>query len=714
MGYPNSIWGGETWQSKSKKGNGKMLRQRRTLGGRLFGMTADRTVLFLLIGFLLAGFLFSGCATQNGTGDGQEKGGATSSSKESGITEIQGISVDNAPAWTFFSTDVRQLPDGLSSLERGLSENQWLVEGGLGNQSPFRFEDETIYRQVVVMGYDGQDYNTVAPEGRYLQTLKPPYEIWETEDYTDREMPLFDIHEEAERALSQEESSMMAKIAGAQYCQYADGEGRLYFGNRKAIWYLEDGKVRTLVNLSEGDLALTDLTGFLVNGEEATLWGKFGTKEYLVTIRREETAPVDEKQEILFVDSFFNLSMKQAIAEFNLMSPKWRIVTQDAGNGDYEAFRNRLQIEITDGGGPDILGLGVFLEEWEEFARKGYLEELDDLFAGQEEEYWDFCLQSGMVDGKRYALPVGNVILRIAVCSEEAAKRGGLEVRDPWDASFHTTPELMDFVRRSKAEIFQTDSMGEDNGFYFLTWYGKLGMAGNPYLDLEQGVSHLNEEPFIDLLEFAKEYSGRAHLYSDADYVEDLRSGRIAVMEHLMREMSDILYLRAALDGKACFIGFPNDDGKRFRATFGDEIMLNAASGQKEGALEFFRYLLSREGQEAYTVRGKEDGGPIFAQLSIRKDVVEERLEGAMHVRNDGKILGKVSFDLKALSQEDADIYRKILEETGSGEEDIYGDMDVILGILEEETESFWAGAKSAREVAENCHNRVQLYLREQ
>ena len=179
-------------------------------------------------------------------------------------------------------------------------------------------------------------------------------------------------------------------------------------------------------------------------------------------------------------------------------------------------------------------------------------------------------------------------------------------------------------------------------------------------------------------------------------------------------EMSDILYLRAALDGKACFIGFPNDDGKRFRANFGDEIMLNAASGQKEGALEFFRYLLSREGQEAYTVRGKEDGGPIFAQLSIRKDVVEERLEGAMHVRNDGKILGKVSFDLKALSQEDADIYRKILEETGSGEEDIYGDMDVILGILEEETESFWAGAKSAREVAENCHNRVQLYLREQ
>ena len=142
--------------------------------------------------------------------------------------------------------------------------------------------------------------------------------------------------------------------------------------------------------------------------------------------------------------------------------------------------------------------------------------------------------------------------------------------------------------------------------------------------------------------------------------------------------------------------------------------MLNAASGQKEGALEFFRYLLSREGQEAYTVRGKEDGGPIFAQLSIRKDMVEERLEGAMHVRDGGKTLGKVSFDLKALSQEDADIYRKILEETGSGEEDICGDMDVILGILEEETESFWAGAKSAREVAENCHNRVQLYLSEQ
>lgn len=112
--------------------------------GKVAREKAFRLHIMVMISLMLC--LLSGCATQNGTGDGREKGGATSSSKESGITEIQGVSVDNVPAWTFFSTDIRQLPDGLSGLERGLSENQWLVEGGLGDQSPFRFEGETIYR----------------------------------------------------------------------------------------------------------------------------------------------------------------------------------------------------------------------------------------------------------------------------------------------------------------------------------------------------------------------------------------------------------------------------------------------------------------------------------------------------------------------------------------------------------------------------------------
>lgn len=622
-------------------------------------------------------------------------------------SEIQGILVEDTPDWSYYSMNLRRLPDGLSELEKGLSEKQWIIEGTLQDHNPYRFAGDTIYRLLTLMGEGEKD--VIMMEGRYLQTLNPPYDAWQTEDYTGKALPLYDETQETQE-YSERELEQMIKVAGSGLAYHRDEDGRLYFGNKKTLWYFAGDQIKTLVHLSEGDLALTELTGFLVNGEEVTLWGKFGEKDYLATLQKAD-APAQERQEIVLAASFVGVSMKQAIAEFNLLNPKWRIVTQEAGDGAYEEFRNRLQLEITDGKGPDILGGGVFLDAWEAFAEKGYLECLDGLFQGSEENYYDFCLQSGLVNGKRYALPVGGINIRVCVCGEETVRRGGFKASDPWEGCFSTAQELMAFVRMSHAETFQLDVFGEDDPFHFLYWYGGLENEGNPYLDPERGISHLDEGAFEELLQFSKDYYGKKQLFDEAEYAEDLQSGRIAVLERVLFGAGDILYVDAAFDGKQAYVGFPGGDGKRFRATFADMLMLNANSAKKEGVLEFFRYLLSKEGQADYVARGKEDGGILNVPFSIRRDVTEENLERAKHARTNARHLGNIPYDARAITEGEAEDVRRILEQSQA----FYMDrrLNEILGIIEEEADAFYQGARSAKETAANCHNRVQLYLHE-
>ena len=674
--------------------------QRKSISGRL--------KLGLFLGLFLIAFWGTGCA-----GGKHGRTGDDSSEKvQESVTPIitEGFKVNSVPEWQYFSVDAKWLPDGLGELERGLLENQWLTLRGAENGEAYVLSGDTIYRQVLLMGYDGKDYNTVKVEKRYLQTLQPPYETWQTEEFIDRVMPLFDGQDKEGGTLSQEEYTKLCKIAGYDMRYQWDLDGRLYFGNKNMIWYMEQEEVKTLVNLSEGDLPLTELEGFLPSGEKITIWGSFGEKECLATIEKAEE-PAAEKQEILFASTIVSAGMKQAIAEFNFFNPKWRIVTQEAKDGEFEEFRNRIQLEITKGEGPDIVGYAVFVESWEEFAKKGYLEELDELMTGKEGEYWDFCLQSGMADGRRYAIPVGSINLRVAVCSRKTLEKGGRKAQNAWDVQFHTAEELMDFVEATGTSAFQTDSLGLEGGYRFIRWFGGLENAGNPYLDLERGVSHLDGEAFVKLLNFSQKYYGKDAAFHETEYSDNVREGRIAFHESLVLSLSEILYIDELFDGNACFVGYPSVNDKRFRASIADGVMLNRNSDKKEGAKEFFKYLLSEEGQNAYVATGKNQG--LFATFSIRKDIVERELEKAKRENVKGKMkVGALSFDMRSLSDEEADDLRKILEQAQyiSINE---GMMDVIYGIIEEETESFYAGQKSAEEVAANCHNRVQLFLNE-
>lgn len=133
---------------------------------------------------------------------------------------------------------------------------------------------------------------------------------------------------------------------------------------------------------------------------------------------------------------------------------------------------------------------------------------LDDVITDPE-NFWAAALESGKTDGQLYGIPYG-CIMNVPITSRKLVG----------DLNSWTLEQMIALVRASNAEAFQRETDGIDlvltYGFY---------MDNLDFIDYENGISHLNEQPFIDFLEFAKDYSDDLYYTADssnaATYYQD-------------------------------------------------------------------------------------------------------------------------------------------------------------------------------------------------
>ena len=113
------------------------------------------------------------------------------------------------------------------------------------------------------------------------------------------------------------------------------------------------------------------------------------------------------------------------------------------------------------------------------------------------------------------------------------------------------------------------------------------------------------------------------------------------------------------------------------------------------------------------TIWKKGRGG----QLCLRRDAFEEVTEAGLRMKRSGKPStlkattgeAKTTYFVDGFTEKNVTELRMLMEHAKLWEYDT----DAIEAILDEETAAFFEGERSAAEVAEICHNRVQLYLDE-
>lgn len=479
----------------------------------------------------------------------------------------------------------------------------------------------------------------------------------------------------------------------SDFCLVRSADKDFLLTDVTGIW-MGDGSrpLEKVFSFTEKNYTLQELLGvaFSQTGDPLFLV-RFEDELYLLTASRRLLSELPEKKEISIVAPRAS-ALEKVAAAFNRQSELYHVTVTDLWNvSDLEDYRTSLQMELSAGGGPDLLGSLVV--DTDGCIENGIFSTLDDVITSPE-SYWSAALESGRTDGQIYGIPY-DCSMNVPITSRKLV--GDL---DSW-----TMEQMIDLVRASNAEAFQK---GADGMSLALT-YG-FYMDNPDFIDYENGISHLSEQPFIDFLEFAKDYSDELYYTADgSNAAAYYQTGQLAVCYESITSPSDLLFSRECFEGGEVLIGYPSSQGRGVYMST-DLLYLNNASQCKEGAKEFLRYLVSEEGQLCYTKNFSN-----YGILSTRRDTTEKILtiyqaEAARSAGKNSMMSAGVTYDILPLDDEQTGAFLELFEDAKPG----LRISSALYTMITDELTAYFEGRYSAAEAAGKLDSRVQLYLDEQ
>ena len=407
--------------------------------------------------------------------------------------------------------------------------------------------------------------------------------------------------------------------------------------------------------------------------------------------RNNAEAPIlneNGKEEIVLCDLGVSGYMQNAIVSYNKQSDKYEVVVRERLEGvSTDDFRRNIQLELTNGKGPDILFFNCFTDcNIFPCAEDGYLMDVTD-FLNEQTDIIDIAKGYNELNGRIYAVPVNMVIH--TVCTFE---RYEIEQKD------NTLKYWMTLTEDTNTEF-------DWNGVNLLRMLG-VGVDGiQLFVDEENGKSNFEQKEFVELLEFAKKYG-----YKDIGETirERVASGKQIFWETSIQSFEQFWFQEAAFKELPSYIGYPTNQGGRHKLSC-LSYAINNASKHKDGALDFLSFLLSDEQQQLSLI--DVEGFPV------RKSILTKLWDEALQEPYTGDAENKktlaysvrgVYYEPRKMNEEEAAIFWEMLNNP------LYNyNYNPICEIVAEETHPFFNDKKAAEEVAKVIDNRVQLYLNE-
>ena len=457
-------------------------------------------------------------------------------------------------------------------------------------------------------------------------------------------------------------------------------KGNFYLADCRHLWLLSEGTepVKLLDFLDRGYL-LEDVYSMTIKEDgDLLMLAKLEGRNFLLELKESERP--DDFQDIVLATTYLpNSGLRMLISHFNRQSDRCYItILEPEKDEDWSEFIQRLQLELAAGRGPDIYSEELI--NVEEMVQNGYLQSLEGILE-DDGDYWAAALDCGIVDNVRYGIP-GECIIWLAAYSQELTGS-----RSSW-----TLQEMMDAVRNSDVKMLQK---GVD-GCRLVVVYGLYDVSNKDYIDWEAGKSHLSEKPFLELLEFAREYAD-VDKYSMAVFEEMLKKGEIAAENAGLfgvERLSDLNYLEACFDGRVSVIGYPRAEGNGIYVD-PQMLYLSAASDKRDGAEEFFRFLLSEESQRAYAeflmIQSSDIiSYPLEARFPVRLSALDRLVEVKQAEKAKAYLTEKygIRYQSKGFTKEQVERFRFIIENAMP----IDAQIEQVADIVYEELEPYFQG----------------------
>lgn len=498
---------------------------------------------------------------------------------------------------------------------------------------------------------------------------------------------------EAAPVLTFDDSQLLITNFSSKVAFGSEAEGVLC--NESGIWKfsLQNGSTENLLDFIMSGYDVERVYGICA-GEDGTLQvAAFRNgRTVLMEGRQGSEAWSEESREQVELElavSYAGISLKEIIVNYNMRSENCRIVLRERGEDETrDDYLKRIQMEISTGGGPDILADNVI--DFQNAVEKGILRDLTEDLAEQMADIPENILGLGEAEGRYYAIPYCFSVLTLVTSADIVGDREG------W-----TPEELVQCVRSGDAQT-AVANLGGSSLFNMLVLRGNL-------IDWENGKSNLNGAEAVALLEAAGEY------YDKRPYEERgsrLAEGEILANYDSFRSLMDMRTMEAMYQGREVYIGLPREDGKNGNILQGNTFSVNQSCKYPEEAIAFIQYLLSEENQ--WKLAGGDwssNGFPVNSMI-LEKMFEEERKLSENPNRSLGVVQASYAdfeYVPQPLSEESLEKARKLLLNAEPETEE----RDFVFDIIAEEAPAYFEGDKSAQSVCDIIQNRVQLYLDE-
>ena len=465
-----------------------------------------------------------------------------------------------------------------------------------------------------------------------------------------------------------------------------------------------------LMNFVDSDLNIYNINN-IVAKEPGRFWGmiydSLEGRNYFAQFTKVPPEEVADKIGLTLAGSFIDWEVKNRVVRFNKTNEKYRISIVDYSvfntSDDWQAGVKRLNTDIATGRIPDILTITSDLPV-ESYVAKGLFADLLPYIDKDEEldvnDLMPNVVEAFSHNGKMFRLVpqfgVGTVMAKTSLVgngpSWTIAEAEALQNRMPGSSLF--------------------DMMNRSSLMYHAMIYG-----GDKYINWEKGTCHFNDDAFIHLLEFMKQFPEEIDYNREdmidywANWESNFRTDRTLLMMTILNNLRDYNRIVKGQFGEpVTLIGFPSDTGHGAALITYQSFAMSARSKSRDGAWEFLRQYLLDDFQQTQTYML-----PISRKAFDIK--AKEAMEKPFYMDENGV---RVEFDdvwwmdgreiiIPPMSQAELDFLTSyILSINRVGEYN-----QALVNIINEETAFFFEGQKTAREVVDIIQSRAQIYVNE-
>lgn len=506
----------------------------------------------------------------------------------------------------------------------------------------------------------------------------------------------------------------------------AEGDYCFYISDSLALYGLkEDGTTEEVVNWLDSDLNGDYIGSMLpIENNEFIIyernWSNNSKSLYRLTER--DISELENIQVLTMVVQYDNTNLMSKVNEFNKSNDQYRIKVEnynkyyefdDESNSYLNSPMNQLKLDIAAGKTFDIIAMSSDSSNvMNSLSKKGIMTDLYQYMGKNgtvsKDDILPNILEAGEYDGKLCYISPSFSVQTMAVKSKFCDKENWT-IQDLMD-TYNNAGDGMKVFRYSSTKSDVLDTLITTGGF----------------IDFNNAECHFDSPEFVQLLEFCdslEDFAQPDWNSMDNDemqaYWEEqdvaCRNDKALIETTYFysgREYTRMKYV--TFDDDICLVGMPSNDGCGAVLHTDMCFSIMEKSNNKDAAWEFISTFFNEDYQSS-------DNMYSFPALkSAFETELDECMENPYYVDSDGKkqeyddaywVNGE-SITIPNLTQQERDDFEKYLLSAKSVVSDYY--FSGISDIIQEESEAFFNGERSAQEAADIMQNRLSILVSEQ